>query len=81
MDDEFRIGNTSYYMKYEDQDYGIEAFEFLAHPELATCRRASPDAWHERDILMFAFKDRSGRLTGYMLVDEPRTGRCRRMTR
>jgi PAS domain S-box-containing protein len=71
MEDRFKIGNSSYYRKYEDQDYGVEAFEYLANPELSDKPRASPDAWHERDILMSVFKDRSGRLTGYLLVDEP----------
>ena len=71
MKDEFRIGETTYYVKYEDQAYGLEAFEFIAHPELAGLPRSAPDAWHERDILIFALKDRSGRLIGYMLVDEP----------
>jgi PAS domain S-box-containing protein len=71
MRDEFRIGETTYYVKFEDQEYGIEAFDFIAHPELAGLPRSAPDAWHERDILIFALKDRSGRLIGYMLVDEP----------
>lgn len=71
MRDEFRIGDTTYYVKYEDQDYGIEAFDFIAHPELANKPRSAPDAWHERDILIFVLKDRSGRLIGYLSVDEP----------
>ncbi len=71
FDDRFKVGQTSYYRKYEDQDYGVETFEFLANPELASRPRASPDAWHERDILMCALRDRGGRLTGYLLVDEP----------
>jgi PAS domain S-box-containing protein len=71
FDERFKVGQTSYYRKFEDQDYGVETFEFLANPELAGKPRASPDAWHERDILMCALRDRSGRLTGYLLVDEP----------
>jgi PAS domain S-box-containing protein len=71
LDDRFKIGNTSYYRKYEDQDYGVESFVYLANPEKAALPRASPDAWHERDILMCVLRDRSGHLTGYMLVDEP----------
>lgn len=71
LDDKYKIGATSYYLKYEQQKFGIEAFAFLAHPEEADKPRAAPDAWHERDILMTAFRDRSGRLSGYMLVDEP----------
>jgi signal transduction histidine kinase len=71
FEDEFRIGATSYYVPYEKQQYGIETFSFLAHPELANKPRPSPDSWQERDILTISFKDRVGRLTGYMLVDEP----------
>ncbi len=71
LDDDFKIGTTTYLVKYEDQPYGVESFSFLAHPELANLPRAAPDAWHERDKLMAIMKDRSGRLTGYLLVDEP----------
>ena len=75
LEDKFRIGLTSYYVKYEDQQYGIDSFTFIAHPEFADRPRMAPDAWHERDILRFVFKDRSGRLIGYMLVDEPTDGK------
>ena len=71
MDDKFKIGSTTYLVKYEDQSYGVESFSFLAHPELAGLPRAAPDAWHERDKLMAAMKDGRGRLTGFLLVDEP----------
>lgn len=71
MRDEFRVGETTYYVKFEQQEYGMEAFDFIAHPELADLPRAAPDAWHERDILIFALKDRGGRLIGYLLVDDP----------
>ena len=71
LDDKFKVGSTSYYRKFEDQDYGVETFTFLANPELANKPRESADAWHERDLLMCVFRDRGGRLTGYMLVDEP----------
>ena len=71
LDERFKIGNSSYYRKFEDQDYGVESFVYLANPEKAGLPRESPDAWHERDILTCVFKDRGGRLTGYMLVDEP----------
>ena len=67
----YRIGATSYYVRYEDQKYGIEEFAFLAHPELANKPRSAPDAWHERDLLLFALKDRNQRLIGYINVEEP----------
>lgn len=71
LNEEFRVGRTSYFVKFEKQKFGIEAFDFLAHPELADKPRVSPDAWHERDIFFSTFKNRSGKLTGYLLVDEP----------
>ena len=71
MEDEYRISPAGYYVPFEKQDYGIEEFFFLAHPELANKARESPDSWHERDILIFALKDRSGRLSGFMELDEP----------
>jgi PAS domain S-box-containing protein len=66
-----KIGPATYYVPYEKQPYGIEAFQFLAHPELADKPRASPDSWQERDLLLIAMKNKSGQLSGYLLVDEP----------
>lgn len=75
LTEENRIGHGCYLSKYENQKYDIEEFSFLAHPELADKPRAAPDAWHERDILMFALRDRNERLSGYLLVDEPLDGK------
>ena len=69
--EENKVAPATYYVPYEKQPYGIEAFQFLAHPELADKPRASADAWHERDLLMISLKNRSGQLSGYLLVDEP----------
>lgn len=69
--EENKVGPATYYVPYEKQPYGIEAFQFLAHPELADKPRASVDAWHERDLLMISLKNRTGQLSGYLLVDEP----------
>ena len=66
-----RMSETCYFVPYEKQDFGVDRFYFLAHPELADRPRESPDAWHERDIIMFALRDHSNHLIGYMLADEP----------
>jgi len=71
LEDEFRIGKAAYYVPFEKQKYGIEAFDFLAHPENAAVPRPAPGVWHERDILVLALRDRSDRLIGYMQLDEP----------
>ncbi|MBN1677490.1 MAG: GAF domain-containing protein [Candidatus Thermoplasmatota archaeon] len=71
MQDTCRIGSSGYFMPFEKQEYGIDEFFYLAHPERATQPREAPDAWHERDILIFALKDRDGRLSGFLEVDEP----------
>ncbi len=71
MQDKFKIGASGYYVPFEKQDYGVDEFLYLAHPERAALPRSAPDMWHERDILLFALKDRNGRLSGFLLVDEP----------
>ncbi|HEX7391534.1 MAG TPA: GAF domain-containing protein [Thermoplasmata archaeon] len=71
MQDQFRIGSDGYYVPVEKQEYGIDAFFYLANPERASKPREAPDVWHERDILVFALKDRNGRLSGFLEVDEP----------
>jgi len=71
FNDEFKIGRSTYFVPYEKQEFGIEAFTFLAHPERANKPRAGPDAWHERDFLMVTFRDRNGKISGYLLADEP----------
>jgi len=71
MRDEFRIGGSGYYVPFEKQEYDIDAFFYLAHPERATQPRQAPEVWHERDILVFTLKDRNGRLSGFLEVDEP----------
>ena len=68
---ENRVGETAHYLPYERQQFDMDRFYFLAHPELAARPRETPDSWHERDMLMFALKDRNDQLIGYMLVDEP----------
>lgn len=71
LQEQFRICKSCFYVPFEKQTYGIETFDFLAHPELADKPRPGPDAWHERDVVDFALRDRSGRFIGYLLVDEP----------
>jgi PAS domain S-box-containing protein len=71
MDDRYKITSSCYYRRYEDQDYDVSKFWYLAHPDLADKPRPGPDMWHERDLLMVMLKDRNGALIGYLLVDEP----------
>jgi PAS domain S-box-containing protein len=71
MDDRYKRSPTCYYVPFEKQEFGIERFHFLAHPERADQPRPSPDAWHERDIVVFSLRDRAGQLIGYLMVDGP----------
>ncbi len=75
FEDEFRVSKAAHYLPYERQNFDVEKFYFLAHPERAGVPRSSPDAWHERDLLMFALRDRADRLVGYMVLDEPLDGK------
>ena len=74
FEEEFRVGKTAYYMPAERQEFGVERFSFLANPELADTPRTSPEAWQERDMLVFALRDRQNQLVGYMVVDDPSNG-------
>jgi PAS domain S-box-containing protein len=65
------VSGTAHYLPYERQSFDVDRFFFLANPELADRPRRSPDAWHERDVLLFAMRDRDNQLIGYMLADEP----------
>jgi PAS domain S-box-containing protein len=65
------VSETAHYLPFERQRFDVDKFHFLAHPEQVGNPRSSPDAWHERDMLLFAMKDRNNHLIGYMLVDEP----------
>jgi PAS domain S-box-containing protein len=71
MDDRYKQSPTCYYVPFEKQEFGIERFHFLAHPERVDKPREAPDAWHERDIIVFSLRDRVGQLIGYLMVDEP----------
>ncbi|HEX9908429.1 MAG TPA: GAF domain-containing protein [Thermoplasmata archaeon] len=71
MNDKCKVSGSCYYSRFEGQDYDVSDFWFLANPERAAEPRASPDSWHERDVVLFALRDRSGALIGFMNVDEP----------
>lgn len=75
LEEEYRVGKIAHYLPFERQEFGVNSFFFLANPELADRPRTSLGAWHERDLLMFALKDRLGHIVGYMVVDDPVSGR------
>ncbi|UCE80407.1 MAG: GAF domain-containing protein [Methanobacteriota archaeon] len=75
IEEEFRVGKTAHYLPFERQNFGVERFLFLANPELASRPRPSPNAWHERDLLTFALRDRTNRVVGFMIVDDPENER------
>ncbi len=71
MDDRYKQSPTCYYVPFEKQEFGIERFHFIAHPERIDLPRGDSEAWHERDIIVFSLRDRIGQLIGYLMVDEP----------
>jgi len=73
--EEFRVTETGYFIPAESQKTGAEGFVFMENPEKATQPRASPDSWHELDLLYFGVYDRNGRLIGYIQLDYPLDGR------
>ena len=74
MQEKNRVGKTAHYLPYEHQEFGVDRFFFLANPELADRPRASPETWHERDVLVFVLRDRMDQVVGCMIVDDPSDG-------
>lgn len=72
--EEFRVTRTGYFIPGERQGNG-SSFVFLETPSKAIAPRASPDSWHELDLLYFAMFDRDGRMLGYIQLDYPKNGK------
>ena len=72
--EEFRITRTGYFIPGERQGDG-SSFAFLENPSRAAVPRASPDSWHELDLLYFAMFDRDGKILGYIQLDYPKNGK------
>jgi len=72
--EEFRVTRTGFFIPGERQGNG-SSFVFLETPSKAFAPRASPDRWHELDLLYFAMYDRDGKMLGYIQLDYPRSGK------
>ncbi len=73
--EEFRVTPTGYFIPGETQIGLLDQFTFIEDRKNATAARASPDAWHELDLLYFALYNREGKMTGYLQMDYPESGR------
>lgn len=73
--EEFRVTPTGYFIPGETQVGLLDQFTFIEDRRNATAPRASPDAWHELDLLYFALYNREGKMTGYLQMDYPENGR------
>ena len=70
-----RLSKIAYYVPYEKQTSSLDKFVLVRDPEAAQKGRASPELWHELDLLYFALYDRKGDMTGFLQVDYPRDGK------
>jgi len=73
--EEFRVTPTGYFVPGETQIDLIDQFTFIENRRSAVAPRKSPDAWHELDLLYFALYNREGKMTGYLQMDYPLSGR------
>lgn len=74
LKEEFRVTRTGYFIPGEVQGDGSD-FVFIEDRERAKQKRASPDSWHELDLLYFGIYDRGGKMIGYIQPDYPIDGR------
>lgn len=73
--DDCRVSKIAYYVPVEKQRGGVEEFVAIKDPGAALKPRASPDSWHELDLLYFALYNRHGSMIGFLQVDYPVDGR------
>lgn len=66
-----RISEMAYYVPVERQNGNVDEFLVVRDREGASKPRASPDSWHELDLLYFALYNRHGSMIGFMQVDYP----------
>ena len=72
--EEFRVTKIGYFVPGETQT-SVSDFVFLEDSKKAKMPRASPDSWHELDLLYFGIYDRKGRMLGYVQLDYPVDGK------
>lgn len=72
--EQFRITRTGYYVPGESQRDPSE-FVFVENPTNVKAKRATPDSWHELDLLYFGMFDRDGKMLGYLQLDYPEDGK------
>ncbi len=70
-----KISKIAYYVPAEKQKSALENFVVVRDRERAMKPRATPDSWHELDLLYFVLYNRKGAMIGYMQVDYPRDGK------
>ncbi|MBN1678177.1 MAG: hypothetical protein JW880_06520 [Candidatus Thermoplasmatota archaeon] len=70
-----RVSKIAYYIPAEKQAGGADDFLAVRDPEAAMKPRASPDSWHELDLLYFGLYNRHGSMIGFLQVDYPLDGK------
>jgi len=73
--DDCRVSKIAYYVPAEKQEGGMGGFVAIRDREAAMKPRASPESWHELDLLYFGLYNRHGSMIGYLQVDYPRDGK------
>ncbi len=72
--EQFRVTRTGYFIPGESQGDG-SGFVFVEDPSKVMAKRATPDSWHELDLLYFGMYDRAGKMLGYLQLDYPDDGK------
>jgi len=73
--DDCKISKIAYYIPVERHKAPAETFLAVMDRDAAQRPRATPDSWHELDLLYFALLSRKGDIIGYLQVDYPKDGK------
>ena len=66
-----KISKIAFYVPAEKQASPVSDFVGVRDLDAAVKGRASPETWHDLDLLYFALYDRRGNMIGYMQADYP----------
>lgn len=69
-----KLGKHTYLFKAGPGTNAVDYYGIL-HPDRVDKERASPDGWHELDVIYVLFEDPDGRIVGLLEPDGPRSGR------
>ena len=71
LDERWKVAEDIYFIRPSPEDYVKVDEPFYYNLQNITKPRTDPSEWHELDYLKLLFRDRDGKLKGYIEIEEP----------